>query len=238
MQQFSLLIPVYNEERRIPKTIDAIFAFVQSHPVISEVIFVNDGSTDTTEMVLKQYQSKYHFTLHSYSENRGKGYAIQYGATRATGDWLVFFDIDLATPLAEFDHLLSFMQPTDAVIIGSRRLSGSAIKKSESKIRTFLGQGFTKLSNILVPGVTDFTCGFKCFSRAARDVIFPRARIERWGFDTELLYIAHIHRLSIRQMPVTWAHDSDSKVNVVKAVISSFRELLQMLSNRWRGLYR
>jgi hypothetical protein len=117
-------------------------------------------------------------------------------------------------------------------------LEGSAIQKSESSIRTFLGHGFTKLSTLLVPGIKDFTCGFKAFHRDAAEIIFPRARIDRWGFDTELLYIAHIHKIPVRQMPVAWAHDDDSRVKVFQAVIRSLQELGQMLSNRISGKYR
>jgi dolichyl-phosphate beta-glucosyltransferase len=236
--KYSIIIPVYNEERRVPKTIDQIFDFFKSYQESLEVIFVNDGSQDQTQVILEEYQKQYQFRVISYELNRGKGYAVKQGAMAAVGDWIIFFDIDLATPLTEFGHLLTFLKNDDEVVIGSRRLKQSNIKKYESGLRTFLGQGFTKLSNILVPGIKDFTCGFKCFSHAAVKEIFPRARIDRWGFDTELLYIAHLRKLSIRQMPVTWIHDDDSRVKVFKAVVSSFRELIQMLTNRWRGFYK
>lgn len=236
--KYSIIIPVYNEERRIPKTIGQIFDFFKPYQESLEVIFVNDGSKDQTGLLLEEYQKQYQFRVISYQLNRGKGYAVKQGALAANGDWIIFFDIDLATPLTEFDHLLTFLKDNDQVVIGSRRLAQSNIKKYESGLRTFLGQGFTKLSNILVPGIKDFTCGFKCFSRLAVAEIFPRARIDRWGFDTELLYIAHLRKLSIRQMPVTWIHDDDSRVKVFKAVISSFRELIQMLTNRWKGFYK
>ncbi len=235
--QFSIIIPVYNEENRIPKNIDEIFNFFKVRPESSEIIFVNDGSKDQTEKILKNYLNKYQFKIISYPENQGKGFAVRQGALAAAGDWVVFFDIDLATPLSAFDYLLKVKDGAD-VVIGSRRLDKSQIKKSESKIRTFLGHGFTKISNLLVPGVTDFTCGFKCFSARAVKIIFPRARINRWGFDTELLYIASLHKLKIVEMPVLWTHDSNSKVKVMNAVISSFKELVQMKTNQIKGLYK
>lgn len=234
---FSVVVPVYNEVRRIPKTIDQIFSFFQSSSESVEIIFVNDGSKDETEKMLRDFQKKYTFELVTYSENRGKGYAVRQGANHAKGEWILFFDIDLATPLSEFTHLLQTMSDTDRIVIGSRRVEGSAIKKSESKIRTFLGHGFTKLSNILVPGIKDFTCGFKAFRRDAAKAIFSRARIDRWGFDTELLYIAHIHKIPVRQMPVAWTHDDDSRVKVVQAVIRSAKELGEMFMNRVTGKY-
>ncbi len=238
MIDFSIVIPVYNEERRIPPHIDEIFNFFRSKKLSTEIIFVNDGSRDRTEEVLLGFKNTYEFALVSYPLNRGKGYAVRQGALHARGKWIIFFDIDLATPLTEFDHLLDFMNPDDQIVVGSRRLASSAITKSESSIRTFLGHGFTKISNFLVPGITDFTCGFKAFSREAAEIIFQRARIDRWGFDTELLYIAHLHGLHIRQMPVVWAHDADSKVTVWKAVVSSLKELFEMKFNQLMGLYR
>lgn len=236
---FSIIIPVYNEERRIPKSIDAIRSFFHGRTEDIEIIFVDDGSTDSTKQILDGLASTESMVrVISYDRNRGKGYAVRQGALAAKGDRVVFFDIDLATPLDEFAHLVSFMHSEDDIVIGSRRLKGSHIKKYESGIRTFLGQGFTKLSNILVPGISDFTCGFKCFSRDAVHAIFPVARIDRWGFDTELLYIAKLKKIPVRQMPVAWSHDDDSRVKVWKAVISSARELAQMKLNQIKGLYK
>ncbi len=236
---FSIIIPVYNEEKRIPQNIGKIFNFfnkLAGHKI--EIIFVNDGSTDGTKNVLEEYKKRYDFQIVDYGGNRGKGYAVKQGVMATQGDWIIFFDIDLATPLEEFNNLLGFIDAGDEIIIGSRRLKGSDIKKSESKLRTFLGHGFTKISNVLVPGVTDFTCGFKCFSKNAAKQIFSLAQIDRWGFDTEILYIARLKKFKIRQMPVSWAHDQDSRVKVFKAIFSSFQELIQMKINQLKGLYK
>lgn len=235
---FSIVIPLFNEERRLPKTAQIIFDFFKNHNQKTEIIFVNDGSNDQTIKLLESYKINNDFKVVSYEKNRGKGYAVRQGALAASGDWVIFFDIDLATPLKEFDNLINFLKPGDQVVIGSRRLKDSHIEKFESSIRTFLGHGFTKLSNILVPGITDFTCGFKCFSKDAVEKIFSVARIDRWGFDTELLYIAKLKGIAMRQMPVVWSHDTDSRVSVVEAVISSLRELVQMKSNQIKGLYK
>lgn len=235
---FSIVVPVYNEEWRIPKNIDAIFSFFKNRPETSEIIFVNDGSTDKTAKVLSEYRQNYQFDVISYPHNRGKGFAVKQGALAAKGDWIIFFDIDLATPLSELKHFVELRRPGDQIIVGSRRLEGSTIRRGESGLRVFLGQGFTKISNLLVPEITDFTCGFKCFSRAAAQKIFSRAKIDRWGFDTELLYIAKINKIPVRQMPVEWAHDSDSRVNVIRAVISSFKELIEMKMNKLKGYYK
>jgi len=237
--KFSIVIPVYNEERRIPLVAMKILAFFRRQRDQIEITFVDDGSTDSTKRILESLATKQPgVKVISYPRNRGKGYAVRQGALAATADWVVFFDIDLATPLEEFTRLISFIQQKDDIIIGSRRMNGSRIDKHESGLRVFLGQGFTKLSNLLVPEISDFTCGFKCFSRNAVQAIFPVARIDRWGFDTELLYIARLKNILVRQMPVTWSHDSDSRVKVWKSVWSSARELVQMKVNELKGLYR
>ncbi len=235
---FSIIIPLFNEERRLFKTAPAIFNFFKNHGQKTELIFVNDGSSDKTLEMLNNYKKDYDFKVVSYEQNRGKGYAVRKGVFAASGDWVIFFDIDLATPLEEFNNLIKFLKPDDQVVVGSRRLKNSHIERYESGIRTFLGQGFTKLSNILVPGITDFTCGFKCFSKDAALKIFSVARIDRWGFDTELLYIAKLKKIIVRQMPVVWAHDTDSRVNVLKAVVSSLHELFEMKMNQIKGLYK
>jgi dolichyl-phosphate beta-glucosyltransferase len=235
---FSVVIPVFNEEHRLQKTANEIFAFFAKQSSLVEIIFVDDGSTDNTLSLLRQYANQHACKVISYGENRGKGYAVRQGALAATSNWVVFFDVDLATPLVEFENLQRFIQPGDQVVVGSRRLEKSRIEKYESKLRTFLGRGFTKISNILVPNITDFTCGFKCFSKEAVQKIFTVARIDRWGFDTELLYIATLKHIPIKQMPVRWAHDEDSRVKVFKAVVSSLKELIEMKANQVKGLYK
>ncbi|MBI5728698.1 MAG: glycosyltransferase family 2 protein [Candidatus Magasanikbacteria bacterium] len=235
---FSIVIPVYNEERRLPKNIDKICQFFLTTHQKVEIIFVNDGSTDQTLAILSAYNNKYNFKIISYQKNQGKGYAVRQGALASKGDWVVFFDVDLATPLEEFNLLVETLAPGDQIVIGSRRLPASQINVRESKTRTLLGHCFTKLSNLLVPSVVDFTCGFKCFSRTAVAIIFPRARINRWGFDAELLYVGTLHYLPIKQIPVSWAHDADSKVKVFQAIFSSLWELFNMKLNQLRGLYK
>lgn len=235
---FSIVIPVYNEEKRIPRSIDQITGFFNSLGEEVEIIFVDDGSTDNTAKALEDYKKRYGFKVIGYKKNRGKGYAVRRGALAAAGDWIIFFDIDLATPLSEFSHFKFFVAAGDQVVIGSRRLTGSEIQRREHWLREFMGAGFSALSRLFVLEVTDFTCGFKCFSREAAEQIFPLARINRWAFDTELLYIARLRGLPIRQMPVKWSHDGDSKVRVLKDALVSLKELAQIKFNQLRGLYK
>jgi dolichyl-phosphate beta-glucosyltransferase len=235
---YSIVIPLYNEETRLPRTIGQITNFFSPYGEAVELIFVNDGSSDKTALILQEYSKKYNCRVLSYAQNRGKGYAVRTGALAAQGQWVLFFDVDLATPLKTFTDLQASLSERDEVVIGSRRLGQSTIKRSESKVRTALGQVFTKLSNVWVPQVTDFTCGFKCFSRAAVQKIFARARLDRWGFDTELLYIARLQGLKIREVPVEWSHDQDSRVRVGRAVVQTLWELATMTWHRARGHYQ
>lgn len=238
--KLSVVIPVYNEERRIPQNIDAIFSFLTNFPLQIEVLFVNDGSRDRTERILQDYQKNYDFRVVSYTPNRGKGSAVREGALAAEGDWIAFFDIDLATPLDELHKLLPFVRGDEnaAVILGSRHMKGAAITKHESLLRVFLGTGYRLLSRLFVPSVTDFTCGFKCYRKDAARRIFEVARINRWAFDTEVIFLASHFGYSITQIPVQWAHDSDSRVRVMKAVSSSLKELGLIVWYSLTGAYR
>jgi len=237
LRDFSIIIPVYNEAGRVPKNIDAIFGFLETLGWTTEVIFVNDGSTDDTGKVLESYQKDLGFKVVGYQKNRGKGYAVRQGALAAAGRWIVFFDIDLATPITELGKLPPLAAGPNSVIIGSRRLAGSRIERGESKIRTLLGKGFGLLSKIFVPEITDFTCGFKAFRREAAREIFGAARINRWAFDTEILFIAKLKGFSIKQIPVSWRHDNDSRVRVLRDILRSAVELLLIALNLFAGRY-
>ncbi len=235
---YSIIIPVYNEAARIAKNIDAIFSFFAPYGKTAEILFVNDGSQDDTGEVLELFRERYRFRIIGYPKNLGKGHAVRQGVLHAKGAWVVFFDVDLAVPLEEFQHFLSYKRPDDQILIGSRRLLHSKINKGESAFRTFLGYGFTVLSRFFVPGIRDFTCGFKCFSKEATKTVFSRARVNRWAFDAEILYIAKLHGIPIVQMPVAWAHDSDSRVRVFRDVCTSLAELARILLYKLLGRYR
>ncbi|MEN9561311.1 MAG: hypothetical protein RIQ56_584 [Candidatus Parcubacteria bacterium] len=237
--ELSIVIPLYNEQERIPKTIGIIFDFLKTYDSTTEVIFVNDGSKDDTSRVLEEYKKVYDFRIVSYSENRGKGYAVRQGVFAADGSWIAFFDIDLATPLTALDELLRHMKTgKEEILIGSRRIEGSAILKTESGLRTFLGQGYTLLSRIFVPEVRDFTCGFKAYRRDVAKKIFAAAKIDRWAFDTEVLYLGKRFGYSIRQIPVQWTHDTASRVRVWRDVAHSLKELALIVWFSVSGSYR
>ena len=238
MRKLSLVIPVYNEEARIPKNIGEIFSFLKTFPITTEVIFVNDGSKDKTLSVLENYKNQFDFKIVSYPKNRGKGYAVRQGVFAAEGEWIVFFDIDLATPITELSKLPPFFGSDEKIIIGNRNLYQSVIKRKESRVRVFLGEGFVWLSRIFVPKVTDFTCGFKCFRGDVAKKLFSLAKIDRWSFDTEILFLARLYSYPIKQVPISWKHDDDSRVRVLRDIISSAWELLIIAKNFLTSVYR
>ena len=237
----SIIIPVYNEATRINRNIAEIISFFDrfSAECPCEIIFVNDGSTDSTLDVLHNHiGGRPNYRIVSYESNRGKGHAVRQGILAANGGWSAFVDIDLAVPLAEFERAIPHMNSDDyAVILGSRRMPGSSILVAESFARRFFGEGYRWTSRIFVPEITDFTCGYKLFRRDAAQKIFRAAKIDRWAFDTEIVYLAKRFGFAILQMPVAWSHDADSRVRIFRDVVRSLHDLGLIVWYRFTGAY-
>lgn len=223
----SIVIPIYNEEKRITN-LSEIYKYFKRKHLTCEVILVNDGSTDQTAKTLREISKKFKFKLISYRKNRGKGYAIKAGMMKAGGKYRLFTDIDLSTPIEEFNKFIPYFKNYD-IIIGSRKKKGAKLIIHQSKLREKLGKGFTKLSQIVLQlDTTDFTCGFKCFSKIAAEGIFSRQRINRWGFDAEILFLAKKFGYKIKEIPVKWSNDPRSRVKFPQDIISSLLDLLKI----------
>ncbi len=232
----SIVIPVYNEEKRL-KSLKKVFAFLERQEFGSELIVVNDGSTDKTQEKLRLLQGRYPLLLVTYRSNRGKGYAIRRGMLKARGRHRLFLDVDLSTPLKEFEKMVPFLE-TYEVIIGSRKMKGAKLRKRQPIIRQTLGRVFTQLSRwILNVPVSDFTCGFKCFSARSTRNIFSRAQINRWGFDSEILFLAKKMGHQIKEVPVEWKNDINTKVRFPHDIVNSLKELLEVRKNEILGRY-
>lgn len=233
----SIVIPVYNEEKRI-KNIATVISYLKKKKYSWEVIIVDDGSTDKTGKILQSQRNKYHFKLISYSTNVGKGYAIKMGMLTANGKYKLFMDIDLSTPMEEIDNFLPLLKKFD-IVIGSRKMKSSKVMIRQSIIREFLGKMFTSISQrILQMNISDFTCGFKCFNKDIADIIFSRQTINRWGFDSEILYIGKNNKHSIKEVPVSWANDPRTRVKFPQDIVNSLNELIKIRLNSLFGLYR
>src|SRR5215471_17470475 len=217
-QQFdlSIVIPAFNEERRLPKTLERVIAYLQSKPGRTEVIVVDDGSTDATARVVGDYRQKHpSLRLISNGGNRGKGFSVRHGMLEAHGDIALFSDADLSTPIEEADKLLAAVreQGYDAAI-GSRALDRSLIEVHQSAIREQAGIFFNRMVRwIMGIDFSDTQCGFKAFRRERSRIIFEQQRIERFGFDPEILFLAVRNGLRVAEVPVHWSHDSATKVN-------------------------
>jgi dolichyl-phosphate beta-glucosyltransferase len=235
----SVIIPAYNEERRLPKAIEQIAAYLSARPVRAEMIVVDDGSTDATPKLTESYRGKYPaLRLIANGRNRGKGFSVRHGILAARGELALFTDADLSTPIEEADKLFAALGEGYDGAIGSRALDRSLIEIHQSALREKAGNFFNRLVR-RIAGIefSDTQCGFKAFRRARTQIIFEQQRIERFGFDPEILFLAKRHGLRVAEIPVRWSHDSGTKVNVVGDGLRMFFELLEIRGNSLRGLY-
>lgn len=234
----SVVIPVFNEEKRLPANLDKIIDFLKKKKIGSEIILVDDGSSDRTWTVLESYRKKHrNIRLFKHSKNLGKGAAVKTGMMAAGGNLVLMTDCDLSTPIGELDTLTQHIEKFD-IVIGSRRLKKKKLGRMPARYRTFLGDIYYEMLRlILLPSVKDTNCGFKLFSKKIILPVFERQRINRWGYDAEILYIANKMGFSIKEMPVKWTHYAGSKVQVFDAVVKTLGELMQIKLNSLRGRY-
>ena len=236
---YSIVLPAYNESARIAATLERILAHANQRGWQAEVIVVNDGSIDDTARIVREYASK-HPTLRLLENpgNRGKGYSVRNGMLHAQGDILLFSDADLSSPIAESDKLFSAIHQGADVAIGSRWVKAELQIKRQPLYRQFLGRIFN-LALRLVLGLNfkDTQCGFKAFTRDAAQKLFPLQRIERWGFDPELLYLARKRGLAVIEVPVAWSHREGTRINPVRDGIRMLGEIFVIRWNALSGKY-
>lgn len=230
----TIVVPAYNEEARLPDTLEKIARYIDSQRPNTEVIVVDDGSADRTAGLAEGFRGRIaNLRVLSNGVNQGKGFSVRRGSLDALGDVVLFTDADLSAPIEEAEKLLLALQDCD-VTIGSRAMNRKLIEARQSAFREFAGILFNKIVRIILrlPFV-DTQCGFKAFRRERCKIIFEQQTIERFGFDPELLYLARHHGLTTVEVPVRWAHSPATKV-------SMFRDSLQMFADvfiiRWNGL--
>src|SRR5262245_1734633 len=224
--ELSIVIPAFNEELRLPATLERIAAYLQNSHYDAEVLIVDDGSKDRTAAVAESFCSKIPtLRLVPNGVNRGKGYSVRHGVQEARGRIVLFTDADLSAPVEEADKLVDALQHFD-VAIGSRAVNRSLITVHESPFREFAGIIFNKIVRLILrlPFV-DTQCGFKAFVRERCRIIFEQQTIERFGFDPELLYLARHHGLSTIEVPVRWAHSPATKVSMLKDSVQMFLDV-------------
>lgn len=231
----TVVIPAYNEEERLPKTLERIIEYYSAQTYPWNVIVVSDGSGDRTGEVVVEANHP-NVRLIEYQPNRGKGYAVQTGMLAAEGDLVLFCDADLATPQEETEKLLPHMAQGARVAIGSRPLQESNLEIRQPWYREFAGRSFNKLIQIMaIQGIDDTQCGFKMFDRAASQEIFSRCKLDGFGFDFEALMIARDLGYRIDEVPIRWRHMEGSKVNLVRDGMRMLRDLVKLRSMGKRG---
>jgi dolichyl-phosphate beta-glucosyltransferase len=224
----SVVIPAYNEEKRLGKTVFSVVDFLQKQSYESEVIIVDDGSTDKTVEVANDLISKFPIVRLILGKiNRGKGFAVKTGMLSAKGERRLFMDADGSTPISEVDKLLKIGESAD-VVIGSRRVSGADVKEDQSTIRLALGWLFRHIIETILPlGIVDSQNGFKLFSAKSANELFMRQTIFGWAFDVEILYMARKCGYEIKEVPIVWVNDKESKVTL-KGMVKMLWEVLKV----------
>ena len=233
----SLIIPVYNEEKRLPESIGKIRSFIESADYSVEVLFVANGCTDKTYEMVSEYQAKYPYVKAVYVKSAGKGNAVKRGMMEARGAYRMFADVDFAMPITEVSKFIPPELPGCQVAIASRTAAGS-VRKDEPLIRRLSSRIFNIVVDMILQlGIRDTQCGFKCFSADAAQKIFTLQRINGWAFDAEILFIAKKHGYQITEIPVVVQYEENSKIKLWSAVPKMLMEILQIRKNNSKGFY-
>lgn len=232
--KLSIIVPVFNEELRLEKTINQLIDF--SIKENAELIFVNDGSTDSTKKYILEYKKNNEFIkLVDYKKNQGKGYAVKRGVLNSSSDLILITDSDLSTPLEEFYKLKKNIDKFD-IVIGSRAMKNSNVKKKQFFLKVFFGRaGNFFIQKALGLKISDTQCGFKLFKKSSK-IIFKKLKINRWGWDFEFLFLANKNKLKIKEVGVIWVNDEQSKVKPID-YLKTFNEVFIVRKNYFLGNY-
>jgi dolichyl-phosphate beta-glucosyltransferase len=240
MPELSVIIPAYNEEGRLPATLESVYGYLVSRGIEFEILIVDDGSHDNTVKYVQDYAHSHNeVRLLSYQPNRGKGYAIRAGIMSAKGALLLINDADGSSPIEEVERLQNAINAGADVAIGSRAKPDESRKVDALAYRKILGNTFNAIvQQLLLRGIYDTQCGFKLFkANVARD-IFSVATIDGFGFDVEVLYIARLRSYAITEVPINWHNVEGSKVNVFFDSPKMFLEVIYITFSRALGKYK
>lgn len=236
----SVIIPAYNEEKRLPKTLREIDNYLKKQSYISEIIVVSDGSTDRTVEKVKTLMPEIeNLKVLEFKKRQGKGFGVKQGMLSARGEYRIFTDADNSTSIDQIEKMWPEFSKGYDVIIGSRDIKGAVLAVPQSWLRrVILGKGFRLLRKIIIGlwKIEDTQCGFKGFKQKAAQDIFSRITILGFGFDPEVLVIATKLNYRIKEIPITWENDAESKVKF-KSIIEMFFEILQIRWNLISGKY-
>jgi len=233
----SLVFPAHNEESRLPATLEQTAEFLKNQAYDSEIIVVENGSSDCTLAIARQFVNQIPNLQVIHEDRRGKGLAVRTGMLAATGEYRMFLDVDLSMPISEVNRFIPPILPRLDVAIASREVRG-AVRYGEPYIRHIVGRGFNLLVRLLaLPGLQDSQCGFKCFRGQVADELFARQTIDGWTFDVEVLFIARKRGYTISEIPIAWYYYPQSKMRVMPASFRMFADLWAIRRNGWQGKY-
>jgi glycosyltransferase involved in cell wall biosynthesis len=235
----SIVIPAYNESARIEATLERVMACVDAQGWDAEVLVIDDGSKDDTAAVVERWMDRFpRLHLIQNPGNRGKGYSVRNGLLQAAGEIVMFTDADLSAPMEEADRLIEAIRDGADVAIGSRWMDRQRQTIAQPLYRRFFGRCFNAITRgVMGLPFKDTQCGFKAFRRPAAQVVFRLQRIERWGFDPEILFIARKLDYRIDEVPVTWGHDERSRMSYLKDGMKMLEEMAVIRYNSLVGRY-
>lgn len=234
----SIIIPAYNEEKRLPDTLDKVTAFLHSQTYSYEVLVIENGSRDRTLEIAQDYAARFPFITAIHEDGRGKGLAVRRGMLAAAGAFRFMCDADLSMPIEEVNHFLPPEIENADIVIGSREAPG-AQRFNEPGSRHWGGRFVNLLIRIMaLPGLKDTQCGFKMFTAEAARMLFPLQTLTGWSFDIEILFIARRRGLQIAELGIPWTYSNFSHVQPVRDGLRLVADILRMWGNLLRGRYR
>jgi len=236
--KLSLIIPAYNEEKVIGDTLKKVVAFFSKKNYSWQIIVVDDGSVDETPKIVREFiREEKRVSLIILDKNKGKGAALKKGFLKAKGKYAIFSDADLSVDINLADTFLKFLKDHD-VVIASRRVKGARIAVPQPVLRETMGRFYTLLTSLIIGmNIKDYTCGFKGFKREAARKIFSNTKIDRWAYDSEVLFLAKKYGYSIKQVPVKWVNREDTRVKLGSVVFESLKDLIMVRINDLRKRY-
>ena len=233
----SIIIPVFNEETRLPRTIEKVVSFLCEQPYQAEVLIVENGSQDKTLEIAEQYARKYSNLRVLQVKERGKGVAVQRGMLAAKGEYRFMCDADFSMPVSEINRFLPPELTGVDIAIASREAAG-AVRYDEPYYRHFVGRIYNGLIRLFaLPGLHDTQCGFKCFRAGVAEELFRLQTIKGWSFDVQVLFIAKSRGYQIVELPIPWYFNSESKVSVFRDSLRMALDLFTIRINALRGVY-
>jgi dolichyl-phosphate beta-glucosyltransferase len=234
----SIIIPAYNEEVRLPNTLEQVTTFLNVQAYPAEVLVIENGSQDRTLEIAREFSQRFAYVKALHVDGRGKGLAVKYGMQKATGEYRFICDADLSMPIKEVNRFIPPELPVMDIAIASREAPG-AVRYNEPLYRHLTGRFFNLVvRGLALPGLQDTQCGFKCFRGTVADEIFPLQTINGWSFDVEVPFIARQRGYRIVEIPVPWYFSPDSKVRVFRDLYKVGLDLLAIRRNALNGKYK